>query len=292
MPTNAAFDAKKAALLWAEDGVESLIATNGVHGRAAIEEDLGESFRVWKDAKITRGRIWVGQTAPVIEFVFSGTRAAGKMMGTRVDERRLGLVGAMVVTFDDDGLVKTEREYVDTVTNLGQIEPRLLPAQTQFRPVTTALPMGTDVMAPKGTREEATNLELANEMFAAMDTHNIDEIMGLTSHDYVCEDYAKPGPMMKDEAQRSLADFFTTCPDLKVTAKPTQFAASDYVITEAVFQGTFKGPLPLFTTTNQLVAMHALQVLQFKSSKIIKQWVYSNNLELLTQIGAMKTPWM
>jgi predicted ester cyclase len=285
----AAHDPGKTAALYTQDGVMQLMGDPDVmRGRAAIEKEFTDTFGRYKDGALHVGRTWTGKTASVVEFVFTGTRSAGEMLGAKVSEKPVGFAGAMVVQFDDAGLAKTDREYLDIATNVGQVEPKLLPKGVKVRPVTTALPAGSDAFESKGTPDEAKNLDLANKIFTGIDSHKADDAMGPMSSDYVYEDNTLTGPLKKAEAQQMLGAFFTALPDMKVTSKPVQFAAGDYVVTEAVFDGTFKGAMPPFKPTNKPVTTHLLDVLQFKDGKVVKEWAYSNNAEFFTQIGVMK----
>jgi steroid delta-isomerase-like uncharacterized protein len=285
----AAHDAAKAAALFSADAVTQLMGDSDVgHDRAAVQKDFADTFGRYKDATIRIGRIWTSKTASVVEFAFAGTRSAGEMLGAKVTEKPVGLVGAMVLTFDDAGLAKTEHQYIDIATNVAQVDPKLLPEGVKVRPATQTLPAGSDVFESKGTPDEAKNVDVANKLFAALDTHKADDVVGPMTDDYVYEDFTRPGPMKKTETQQAAAAFFTALPDLKVTSKPVQFAAGSFVITEAVMDGTFKGAMSPFKPTNKPVTAHVLDVVELKDGKVTREWSYANNAEFLTQIGAMK----
>src|SRR5581483_5321807 len=108
---------------------------------------------------------WVGERASVLEYVFAGTRRAGEVHGVKVGEKRVGLAAATVVTFDRDGLVKSERAYLDLATTLGQLDPRLLPAGSHVRAVPLGPPAGADVLESKGTPAESRNLDTLNKLY-------------------------------------------------------------------------------------------------------------------------------
>lgn len=276
-------DAKKAGALFTEDAVSSLIGhADGYRGRAAIEQEVAEIFDRYRDARLTIGRVWASQEASVIEFVFSGTRSAGEMMGASVPERPVGLIGASVVVFDDDGRVRAQRVYLDVVTLVGQVEPKLLPDFMKIRPVATAVPAGTDVLASKGTPDEAKNLAVTNQIWAAMDAHEPADVMAPASDDYVYEDFSAPGPLTKADTQQLVATFLAAVPDFAITAKPVQIAAGDDVVTEMVEQATFDG---------KPVTLHSLDVKRFEHGKVVLEWQYANGVEALTQFhgwGAME----
>jgi steroid delta-isomerase-like uncharacterized protein len=290
-------DAAKVAALFAPDGTLELAGSPETHqGRAAIEKSTAEMFARYKDSTMTTGRIWSSKSASVVEWVSGGTRLAGEIADTKVPEKPVGLVGAAVVTFDEGGLVKTDHTYVDIAANLGQVEPKLLPAGVKWRPLTTTLPAGTGTFDSKGTPEEAKNLDATNKVFAALDSHKGEDLLALLADDYVDDDMTNPGPLKKAEIAPMLKSFFTAFPDIKASAKTVQFAAGDFVVTEAVVDGTFKAALPAgpgtpaFKPTNQPVKWHELDVVELKDGKIVKEWFYGNGAEFLTQIGAMKYP--
>lgn len=272
----AARDPQKAAVLFTEVAVSSLIGQpSGNRGRAAIEQAVAELFDRYRDTKLTIGRVWVGQEASIIEFVFSGTRLAGEMLGTQVPERPVGLVGASVLVFDDHGRVRTLRVYLDVATLVGQVEPTLLPSGMKIRPVVTAVPAGTDVFTSKGTPGETKNLAVTNRIWAALEAHEVADAMALASDDYVYEDYSGPAPLKKADTQQMVARFLAAVPDFAITEKPVQFAAGDDVVTEMVEQATFDG---------KPVTLHALDVKRFESGKVVLEWQYANYVEALTQL--------
>ena len=272
----AARDARKAGALFTEDAVSLLIGhPDGDRGRVGIEQDIGELFARYRDVTLTVGRIWVGQEASVIELVLSGTRAAGEMLGTSVPERQVGLIGAAVVVFDDHGLVREQRVYLDVATLVGQVEPKRLPEGMRVRPVATTVPAGTGVLTSRGTPHEAKNLALANQIWAALDAHDPAGAMAPASDDYVYEDYSGPGPLTRADTQQMIARFLAAVPDFAITAKPVQIAAGDDVITEMVEQATFQG---------KPVTLHALDVKRFQNGKVVQEWQYANYIEALTQL--------
>jgi hypothetical protein len=276
------FDAGAAASLWAEDGLERLMGSAGVRGRVAIERDLAKSFRGWRTAKMDIGRVWVNSAVSAVEFRFSGIRSAAPVNGAPVGESPVGLVGAMVLSFDERGYVTTEYEYVDTVTNLGQVTPGLLPPDTPFRPATTALPAGALVVETAATDEEERNLKAADEVLAAMNTRSVERVMAGMSSSFVWDDQTAPGPRDREATARALAQHFADIPDASVTS--SRFAGGDDVVTETVTRGTFRG--------GPAVTLHAFHVFRFERGRVRAMWTYANRLELMTQIGAMKTRWM
>jgi hypothetical protein len=275
-------DAVAAGALFAPEAVFTLVGgREDVRGRPAIEGALRRVFDRYAETRLTVGRVWVSPAASVVEFVIGGTRPAGKLMGVAAPARRLGLVGAAVVVFQDDGLVRTQRLYLDVVTGMGQIAPRLLPPGTRFRPIATAAPDGQAVVASTGTAVEARNLAVTDAIWAAVDAHRMDAAMAPCADDYVYEDYAGPAALNKDETQRMVTRFLEAVPDFRISERPVRFAAGDDVISENVESATFQG---------KPIVLHALGVKRFREGKVVKEWQYANQVEVLTQAFGMKPP--
>jgi hypothetical protein len=217
----------------------------------------------------------------VVEFVFSGTRVAGDLMGMKAPEKAIGLVGAVVVDFDEQGLAKTQRIYLDVATLLGQVQPGLLPTGMKVRAAMTEVPAGVAVLESSGAPGEAKNLDATNAIWARLEAHAPAEVMALSSEDYVYEDFAAPGALRRAETQQMVAGFLAAVPDFKIAAKPVQIAAGDDVVTEMIERATFKG---------RPITLHGLDVKRFENGKVVKEWQYANGVEALTQMLGLKLP--
>lgn len=276
----AARDDRKAAALFSRDAVSTLIGEPTVaQGRAAIERDFHQTFARYREVKLIVGRIWVSHAASVIELVFTGKRLPGRLLGTKVPEGRVGLVGAAVVSFDDEGLVQSQRIYLDLPTKIAQVGPKLLPPNMKLRAVATAAPAGNTVLRSEGTRHEDENLSVARAIWAALEAHEATDAMAPCSDDYVYEDYAAPGPMSKTSTQEMVTVFLRALPDFEIVSQPVQFAAGDDVITENVERATFEG---------HAITLHGLEVQRFENRRVVEHWQYANGAEVLTQVMGMK----
>lgn len=272
----AARDAEQAAALFTEDAVALLVGhPDEARGRTAIEQSLAGLFDRYRDPTLTIGRIWVSEEASVIEFLFSGTRSAGELMGARVSERPVGLVGASVVVFDEGGRVRAQRVYLDVATIIGQVEPGLLPDGMKTRPVAASVPAGTGVLTSRATPDETRNLAVTNRIWAAMDAHAPADVMAPASDGYILEDYSAPGPLNKAGTQQMVTRWLAAVPDFAITAKPVQIAAGDDVVTEMVEQATFDG---------RPVTLHALDIKRFEDGQVVLEWQFANYVEALTQL--------
>jgi len=271
-----AHDAKGVAALYAENGEWSLPGEAPDKGRATIEKHLGDFFDQVKDAKRTVGRIWVDKNVSVVEWLFEGKRG----------DKRIGYIGASVITLGDDGLILTNHTYFDRATAMGQVDPKSVPMPV--RRVAEVLPAAADVFESKGTPEEAKNVDTVNEMKAALHAHKLDEYLTYLSDDTAWIDFTKVTiPRGKKDAVASFRGAATAFPDLAETHS-LEFGAGDYVIMEVVITGTNEGPIGALKPTHGPVTLHALGVHLLKDGKEWRGWSWSNSVELLTQVGAMK----
>jgi ketosteroid isomerase-like protein len=270
-------DASAAAALYAEGAVSERIGepTERADGRAAIAQGLSRTFSRYRAIQLEVGRVWVGRDASVIEHVFAGTRRAGD--GGPVEDKPVGAVGALVVTFDRAGLVTAQRLYLDEVTLIGQTDPRLLPDGMTAREVTSAVPAGSAVSVARGTPAEENNRATNTRIWAALSAHRVDEAMAPMADDYLYVDFAAPRPLDRETTRKLVAGFLAAVPDLVfVDPPPVVIAAGDDVVTEVVERGSWKGAP---------ITLHALDVRRFAAGKVIREWQYSNYREVLDQLA-------
>jgi steroid delta-isomerase-like uncharacterized protein len=283
-----AHDATATSALYAPDAVQQLAGNPADEGREAIKGDHAGTFERYADTKVTVGRVWIGPNASVVEYVFGGTRAPGEVGGIKVGAKRVGIPAVRVLRFDREGLVTTDHLYLDLATNLGQLDPKLLPAGfDKVRAPTTAPPAGADVLESKGTPVESRNLDTLNKLYGAFGAHAIDDAMALFTDDFVLEDFTTPGPQRKADVRKHAAAVLAAIPDFKL-ARATVIAAGDDVVVESSVAGTFTAALGPIQPTGKPVLVHELDVWRLENGKISRQWSYSNEMEVLTQLGVVK----
>jgi steroid delta-isomerase-like uncharacterized protein len=285
-----AHDTARQAALYAEDATSGLAGDEPDHGRAAIQKRLETEAGLFKESHLKGGRKWVGRDASVLEYVFAGTRRAVPLMGAKVAEHPVGVYAAAVVTFDAAGLVKTERAYFDAAAPVGQIDPRLLPKGfDKVRPIPLAAPAGTAVLEPRGTPAESHDLDVMNMVYLAFDAHAIEEALALFADDFVLEDYAAPAPQRKADVRKHAREILAAIPDFHVV-RTLVFPAGGDVVVESSVEGTFKAAMGAVPPTGQPVKVHQLDVWRLADGKVARQWSYSNQLEVLAQLGVLKAP--
>jgi steroid delta-isomerase-like uncharacterized protein len=304
-------DAKKLAALYSEDALVKTVGSPDVKGRAAIEKGAEGMFGVFKDAKLSIGRVWVKDKHTVVmESVFSGTNTGDspEMGIPKATNKATGVAGAMWLEVDDDGLIKEEHRYWDMPTTLGQLNPP--DPKNPVRPVLKDVPNGTEIFEAKKDEKEAKKedkkeekaakaeekaeakedtklIELEKKTVEALNSHKAEEALKLVADDVVLDDYTQPAAIKGKAGFKAMLDsYFKAFPDLKASVE-NMYAVGDNVVVEFKYTGIQKGPLGAIKPTNKPVEMHQVEVDTFKDGKLTRAWAWGNNAELLSELGIL-----
>lgn len=252
-------------------------------GRDAIATATKASFTALPDFKVAVTRVFIHDHTAAFEWVFTG-KNDGPNMGQKATGRPVGIAGASVVTFDDDGLMKEEHRYFDLPTEQSQLDPKAKAGT--FRaplPLPTA---ATETHVSKGTPDEAKTLEQGNAILKADASKDDKALMATVTDDYVWEDYSAPASIKTADLKGVIATYAKAFPDFTL---PTTlaFAVDGFFVAEASFVGTQKGPMGTIKASNKPVSSRMLDIQLLKDGKCSKEWSYSNGADMLIQIGAM-----
>ena len=276
-------DPKKVAAVFAPDGVLKVAGMPDVKGRDAIANDAQLAFTGFPDFKVAYSNLWNKGNVQVAEWTITGTNS-GEWQGQKATGRPMGVSGVSVVTFDDDGLVKEEHRYFDAPTIAQQLDPKA--KDGTFRPV-AKLPASTDTHVAK---DDAATLGKVNEVYAAIDTDKVDNVLALFHDDAAIDDFTTPATSKGKKANKDmLTTIFTAFPDAKQT-NAMQLVSDGWVISEGVLNATQKGALGPIKASNKPVTIHYVDFWQVKDGKVISGRTYSNSMETLVAIGAMPAP--
>jgi predicted ester cyclase len=279
-------------------------ATITMGGRSANREDLEKSFvdifGQYRDVQYTIGRVWRCDDASIVEFAYSAVAGPGAMRlvevngdkpvrapGMDFSGTRVGVMGAFVLRFDGQGIVRTESQYLDTTTYGGQMAPNLLPAWARVRPAVIAPPFGTDSCESRGTAEAGKNLAAERALFAVATQHDAEGFVRLLTPHHVYDDYRAGGPMDNASLQSNMGAIFAAFPDWKIDT-PMQCAAGDYVITQLDESGTWQGQFLERAPTNKAFKSSTLFIHQFQEGVPVHAYVYGDSDGPLRQIGFWK----
>ena len=302
-------DPKQLAALYADDALIKMPGMPDVKGREAIEKSAERMFAVFKDAKLTHGRIWEkDRHTVVIESVFTGTNTgdAPEMGIPKATNKAVGIVGASWFEVDDDGLIKEEQRFHDEPTAVGQLVPD---RKNPVRAAITAPPNGTDDYKARSEEEakeakdenqrkelanaievQRKNIELEDKGAAFLSDRNVDGVLKAIADDTVYVDYTGPTDVKGKKAFREMLDsFLAVFPDLK-SKVVGGFGDGDYAVVLQEYSGTQKGALGAIKPTNKPMDIHQLEVDLYKGGKQVNGWTWGNSAEMLTELGVMKPP--
>jgi steroid delta-isomerase-like uncharacterized protein/uncharacterized protein (TIGR02246 family) len=275
-------DAKKFASAYAEDGVSMVAGLPEAKGREAIAGTVQQFFDAFSNRKFAWTRIWTKGDVMVTEWAWNATNT-GDFMGNKATNKPAGNTGLSVVWINADGAVKAEHRYENFPTVMGQLGL----SKEKARPIPT-LPAQPEWITSKP--DEDKNLDVAKQIYAALDAHSEKDMLGAAADDITFDDMTLPAPVKgKEENKKFLQGFFKAFPDLKQTTS-NAWAIGDYVINEGTMSGTNKGAFMGMPATKKSMNQHFVDVLQFKDGKLSRGWSYGNGMEVAMQLGLMKPP--
>jgi steroid delta-isomerase-like uncharacterized protein len=280
-----AHDAAKVAATYTDDAVVTSPGMPDAHGRTEIQASWQTRFDAFKDAKGWSSRVWVKNDTAVVEWGWTGTNS-GDFMGMKPTEKQVGQMGVSVMSYSADGLVKKETAYMDGITMMTQLGL----AKGKVRPIPTAPSGPPEMHMAKGTPDEDKNVDVAKTMYSALENKKEADFLGTLSDDIEYNDMTLPEAMKgKGEAKKFFGMITKALPDLKTPAT-TSMGVEDFAILEYNMTGTQKGPMGPIPATKKPVSVHGIDIFQLKDGKVVRGWTYSNNAELLGQLGLLKAP--
>ena len=277
-------DGKAYSANFAEDGLVMFPGMPEAKGRDAIAKAHQGFADGFADLKIGWTRTFTKGNVIVSEWVAAGTNSKD-MMGVKASNKPVGLNGATVTWFNDDGLIKEMHLYVDTVTMMGQVG-----AMKQKVRAVAALPASTDAKNSKGGGDEDKNLELAKGTYAALDAKKEADFLATVDDAAEYDDFTQPTTFKgKADAKKFFQMWTKAIPDQK-NAITNQWAFEDYVVTEFNTTGTQKGPIGPIKATGKPVNLHGVDIMKFANGKMVHGATYANGSELMGQLGMLPKP--
>jgi predicted ester cyclase len=280
-------DPAKYASVFAPDGVVKVGGVPDLAGRDAIAADIKNLFTAFPDLKFAFSRaLWKDHTG-VSTWDWNGTDAGG-FMGAKPTNRPVGLSGATVAIYDDDGLIKELHIYDDQANLMQQLDPKAKKGSFRAPPTLAAQ---IEVVSGGGPDEDK-NLAAGKAMYQMLDDHKVKDLCGaMAGNDAPLDDYSMP---ITFKGSKGCSDyvggFVKALPDFKTQPLASQIAIGPYLVSEGVVQGTHKGPMGPIKATGKTVALHFIDIVQMKDGKVTRLQSYANGVELLTQLGVIKPP--
>jgi len=230
-----------------------------------------------------------GRTVAAITMV-QGTQTApleGPMGKIPATGKKIGMLSAHVVEFNDQNQVAKEWWYQDTTTMVGQLG-------LVKQPVRPAMEKGWDqtvTLVSKGDDAEKANIDLFNQTTDAYNKQDAKAMDALMADDLVWSEAAGPKDVNKTEAMTGTKQMWKAFPDSKITIDQTH-AAGDYVVATGTLTGTNKGDMPSMKLkkTGKSVTLPFMQVSQFKDGKVTHDWLFYDGAGMAQQLGLMPPP--
>jgi steroid delta-isomerase-like uncharacterized protein len=278
-------DAKKLASFYAETAVVNVIGAPETKGRDQLVQHFQQMFTAFPDFKTAANRVWMKDDVAIVEWVMNGTHK-GEMHGIKATEKPVGMQGVSVVWSNGDGQIKEEHVYHD----MGTVMSQMGLSKQKARGIPT-MPGSPQVFSPTGSPDETKNLEASKAWMKSFETKKEADFVAGVADSIEWDDMTQAETMKGKEAgKKYFKGMLTAFPDLKAS-NTNSWAIGEYVIHEGVFEGTHKGNLfGMIPPTNKKVAMHGLDIVQYKDGKVVKGWSYGNSAEMMTQLGLMPQP--
>lgn len=282
-----AHDAQKYASVFATDGIQKMAGMPDAVGRDAVVASTKQWFAMFPDTKFAFSRVWQKDNVGVSTWDWNATDSGSGFMGAKPTNRPVGLTGATVAVYGDDGLIKELHIYQDYATVMQQLDPKA--KKNSFR-APPALATSVDWVAA-GSPEEDGNLGFAKAFYQALDDKKEKDVVAAATEDTTGDDYEAPASIKGLKQWRGMyREYVTAFPDFKQLPLANQWAIGGYVVSEGVLQGTNKGPIGPFKASGKPVSLHFVDIAQLKAGKIAHLQTWANGVELLTQIGVIKPP--
>jgi ketosteroid isomerase-like protein len=282
-----AHDAKKVATYYTEDAIVQAYGMPDVRGRDELVKSCQMIFDEVGDGKSATTRAWMKGNVAVVEIVWAGTMTSD-FMGVKASKKPLGQTRLHVAWFNDDGLIKEQHEYGDSVGVMSQMK-----GAKGAPPVPTIPTNAPEIHVAKGTPDEDKLADLAKGMDETFSKDDVKAVVATVADDadYWLNFSGKPATKGKKDLTKDLTDLLKAFPDQKWT--PTNAWGIDgYAIIEHTVSGTQKGQFGSMAASNKPVTnWHWVDIIQTTADgKMQHGWGFANLAEMMLQTGAMKPP--
>lgn len=285
-------DAKAIAALYAEDAVFVERGEFVSAGGGSIDANYREHFEAFPDATTSITRSWHRGDAVVFEYVEGGTHT-GRHRAHQPTGKKVGYVGASVLRFNPEGLVKSDTTYSDELTK--EVQAGWAPgplAKMKVRPV-MPVPTAADAWEVHEVSErDAPPKESAAQksLYATFSSKSDRDFLAALADDVVLIPYDDPADARgKEQAGALFRDWTKAFADGSVEATEG-WAADGYFVVLGTYTGRHAGVWGPVKPTNKTFASHFLDIAKVgRDGKIERLWSYANNYELLKHLGYRKT---
>jgi steroid delta-isomerase-like uncharacterized protein len=125
-------------------------------------------------------------------------------------------------------------------------------------------------------------------MEEGFNAHNVGVMDELFTADFV-EHVPFAPPLGREEAKQGLMAAFTALPDTRITIDD-MIAEGDKVVVRFTSRATHQGDLMGIPATGKPVTTTTITILRFAQGQIAEDWVETDMLGMMRQLGAIPTP--
>jgi uncharacterized protein (TIGR02246 family) len=259
-------DAAKVASLYAPDAVMFMPGSPESKGREAIQKSYQDWLDTTTNVQSANVRTWSKGNQLAVEFVATGTDKASN--------KPWGADGLAIYSFNDDGLITKDHTYVDFMTVMKQTGA-FKDAKNPGRAISTLPTAATEAHVAKGDPTEDKDVVSEQAIGAAWGKLDLKAVLGFYAPDVVVDDQSETKPQKLDDLKKSFAAGMKRRTNAKWTDW-ADFGVEDVTIDDGEFA---------FTQNKKPVTVHVAEIDQWKDGKIVKAWVWENNLEAAQQLG-------
>jgi steroid delta-isomerase-like uncharacterized protein len=134
--------------------------------------------------------------------------------------------------------------------------------------------------------EESANIQLVEQMTAAINDRNFDRLDFLVANDLRRYSASTPGVVVEslEQFKAFLKQDLAAVPDSHQEITHI-FGSGDFVAVRAIYRGTQSGPWGPFPASNRAIELPFIGMLRVNAGKVAEIWVEWDNLTALQQLG-------
>jgi predicted ester cyclase len=251
----------------------------------AIVESPGAGFPpTTNKAAIIEAAVGFKKQFPDLEISPNVVLGNGKQLAAivKLAGKSMGLVGAVIIDFDDQGKISHESDFFDSQTIRFQLKPD--PTHPVRSP--EAMPALAYIrLVNHHTPDDTANEAVVTSFVAAFNKHDLTAAGALLDDHATWSDPTEQKDWTKPELLADRAVGLKAFPDLQIS-HPNIWAASTFVVEQAELVGTNDGPLPgIAAPTHKKIAIPYVTIYELQAGKILHAYAFLQSSALVTQLG-------